>query len=409
MASSTPRSSGEPEPPSGPLDGVLVLEMARGMAASFCSLILADLGARVIKIETVEPLDGPPARRESARQEDDPRYLAFNRNKMSCRLSLRSMEGRRILGRLVSATDVVIGDLSIAEREALGIGRDDVANLSPQPVFVNVTPFGLNGPYADRPATDMLIQALSGGMSMTGEPGRPPRAAGLPIAELCGGMWAAIAVLAALMARDGALASGCDVDLSLLDGQLAMIPYFSAYYFLDGFVPGPQGSGGHSPTYGAFRCSDDRYLVIAVIDQLSFVKLCDALDRQSLKDDPRFRDATSRSQHEQELRGLIEATFVARPLPEWEERLEQANLAYARVNRLDEVFGDPQVRHRGMVTEILGASGELLRVVDSPIKVPGLRGRQQPPPRVGEHTDAVLRGLGVEASEISRLRAAGVI
>ena len=222
-------------------------------------------------------------------------------------------------------------------------------------------------------------------------------------------MWASIAVLTGLRARQESLADGCEVDLSLLDGHLAMIPYFSAYYFLDGSVPGPQRSGGHSPTYGAFKCADGRYVVIAVIDQSPWAKLCAALGHKEWMADPRFATATSRSEHETALRELIESDFAARPLAEWELRLEKADLAFAHVNHLEEALDDPQVRYREMVRRCRLSSGEEVAFVDTPISVPGSGRRYIRPPVPGEDTDEVLRGLGLVEADLARLRASGVI
>jgi crotonobetainyl-CoA:carnitine CoA-transferase CaiB-like acyl-CoA transferase len=385
---------------SGALNGLLVLEIATTTAASYCSLILADLGARVIRIEH----GAAPAAGDSY-SSAEARYLTLGRNKESFQVNLRSAEGRRTLSRLVTASDAVVCDLSMSERSDIGLSADEVSELNPSLIFLNLTPFGQSGPWIDRPASEAMLQALSGGMSMTGDPGGPPRRAWLPIAELCGGLWGTIAILAALRAREASISEGCDIDLSLLDGQVAMIPYFSAYYFLDGVVPGPQGSGGHSPTYGAFRCSDDRYVIIAVIDQAPWTRLCHALSSSSLLADPRFATPSDRHEHGQELRDIIERVFESLPVAEWEKRLQAADLAFARVNRLDEALDDPQVAHRSM-RKHLPSGHEYVR---TPITLPGLTGEGQAPPEIGEHTDALLESLGVGKEERSRLRAAGVI
>ena len=244
---------------------------------------------------------------------------------------------------------------------------------------------------------------------MTGEPGRPPVRAGLPIGDLAGGMWAVISILSALRARDHGLSEGSEIDVSLLDGQIAMIPYFSAYYFLDGFVPGPQGSGGHSPTYGAFKCADGRYVIIAVVDQKPWQKLCSAFGREDLEHDPRFSSSRLRATNQDALRAVIDAEFAKHSSNEWQERLKAADVAYARVNRLEEALADPQVLHRNMVVEINHTLGDTLRFVGNPVKLSDFTTPYDSPPIIGEHTEQVLRSLGVPPDRFADLRERGIV
>lgn len=395
----------------GPLDGITIVDLSWHLAGPFGTLVLADLGARVIKVEAPGSHGGYDHRGFLRHyfKGQDAHYLSLNRNKESVTLNLKTPEGKELFLRLVERADVVFNNFRAGVMDRLGLGHEELKKVNPSVISVSLSSFGQDGPYRDRPGVDLVVQALSGGMSMTGEPGRAPARAGIPLGDLGGGMWAAIAVLAALHARDDQAIAGSDIDVSLLDGHLAMIPYFSAYYFLDGTIVGPQGSGGHSPTYGAFRCSDDRYVVIAVIDQKPWSKLCRALEREDLITDPRFESSLLRSNNGRELRPLIEEIFASRPLPEWERRLEEADLAYARVNRLDEALADPQVRHRGMVVDIEHSLGGSLQFVGNPVRVSGFAPRYESPPLIGGDTDGVLGELGVDADELSRLRSAGVI
>lgn len=404
-------ANGDVASPKGPLEGVRILDLSWHLAGPYCTLILADLGATVIKVEAPGAHGGydPGGFTRHYYKDQDAHYMALNRNKKSVVLNLKSEEGKEIFGRLVKGADVVFNNFRAGVMDRLGVGYEALKKIKSDIIFVSLSSFGQNGPYKDRPGVDLVVQALSGGMSMTGEPGRPPVRAGLPIGDLAGGMWAAISILAALRSKEHGLSEGSNIDLSLLDGQIAMIPYFSAYYFLDGTIPGPQGSGGHSPTYGAFRCADDRYVIIAVIDQKPWAKLCRALDRLDLQDDPRFSSAILRSKNDQELRSIIEAEFAKLSSTEWAKRLEESDLAYARVNRLDEALADPQVLHRGMVVEIEHSLGDKLRFVGNPIKIPGFPPLYNSPPRIGENTDDVIGLLGYSQEERQRLHEAGVI
>jgi crotonobetainyl-CoA:carnitine CoA-transferase CaiB-like acyl-CoA transferase len=397
-------------PAKGPLDGLTLLDLSRDLAGPFGTVILADLGARVIKVEAPgqhSDHDGHAAKDDVSGE--DARYFGLARNKERVVLNLASARGREVFLAMVSHADVVFTDYPREVMAALGLDDATLSAANPSVLSVSLSPFGAYGPYRDRPGSELVVQALAGGMSMTGEPGRAPVQAGNPIAGLSGGMWAAIAILAAIRGRDEQLAGGGAIDIALFDGQLAMVPYFAAYYFLDGSVPGPQGSGGHSPTYGAFRCSDDRYVIIAAIDQVPWSKLCDALRRPDLFDDERFATSHLRASNGDVLTDVLQSEFSKLPAAEWDERLYAADLAYARVNRLDEALTDPQVIHRGMIAEVLGQQGDNVRVVGNPVKYSAFPPRMQAPAARGEHTDAVLAELGFGLAEIGELRSNGVI
>jgi CoA:oxalate CoA-transferase len=407
---STPPDAGE-APPRGPLAGVKVIDLSWHLAGPYCALILADLGATVIKVEAKDAHGGydPGGFTRHYYKDQDAHYMALNRNKRSITINLKTDEGKDLFKKLVAESDVVFNNFRAGVMKRLGLGYEDLKPVNPKLIFASLSSFGQTGPYATRPGVDLVVQALSGGMSMTGEPGRPPVRAGLPIGDLAGGMWAAIAILSALRARDHGLSEGSEIDISLLDGQIAMIPYFSAYYFLDGFIPGPQGSGGHSPTYGAFQCADGRYVIIAVVDQGPWAKLCSALGRPDLQDDPRFATSRSRAENQAELKAAIGAEFAKHGSDEWQERLKAADVAYARVNRLDEALADPQVLHREMVVDIQHSLGNTLRFVGNPVKLSGFTTPYDSPPVIGEHTEEVLRSFGVDAERFADLRERGIV
>jgi crotonobetainyl-CoA:carnitine CoA-transferase CaiB-like acyl-CoA transferase len=292
----------------------------------------------------------------------------------------------------------------------LGLDYEALRTVNPNLVYAALSAFGQDGPYAARPGVDLIAQALAGGMSMTGERGRGPARMGLPVADLAGGMFMTIAILAALRARDAGIQPSTEIDLSLLDGQIAMVPYFAAYYFLDGVVPGPQGSGGHSPSYAAFRCKDEKYIVIAVYDQVKWRRLADkVLGHPEWIADERFQDPRSRVTHQDELGAMIGEVIAQRTSEEWLAVLQAADLLSAPVNDLAEALADPQVLHRQMVIELEHQLGDPLKFVGNPIKMSGFPTEYTSPPLIGGDTDAVLGELlHLDADHLERLRKDGV-
>ena len=389
-----------------PLANLTVLDLSWHLAGPYCTLILADLGARVIKVEAPGSQGGydPIGFSRHFYKGQDVHYLALNRNKESVTLNLKTKQGRDILMSLVARSDVLFNNYRPGVMERLGLGYESVKQVNQSIIYASLSAFGQTGPYRDRPGVDLVIQAASGGMSMTGEPGRPPARAGIPVSDLCGGMWAAIAILSALRSEP----LGTEIDISLLDGQLAMIPYFAAYYFLSGAVPGPQGSGGHSPTYCAYECADKRYLVIAVSTPSAWTAMCDALDRQEWSQDPRFITAVDRASHRDELTPLLGARFAQRSSLDWLNAMLEAGIPAARVNTLDEALNDEHVREREMVVEIEHVDGRL-KFVSTPIKMRGFEPRFESAPVVGRDTADVLAELGIEEHDQTALRTAGII
>lgn len=398
-------------PRRGPLSGLKVVDLSWHLAGPFCTLILADLGASVIKVEQPGSAAGydPGGFIRHYYKGQDAHYMALNRNKKSVTLNLKSEEGKRILHEMVREGDVVFNNFRAGVMDRLGIDFEELRKINPDIIFGNLTSFGKDGPYAGRPGVDLVVQALSGGMSMTGEPGRPPVRAGIPLGDLAGGMWAAISILSALRSRDWRGKGGYEIDVSLLDGQVAMIPYFSAYYFLDGFIPGPQGSGGHSPTWSAYQCKDGRWMVIAVVDQKPWKKLCAALSRDDLVEDPRFATSHDRARNGQELVAIMTAEFARWTADELATKLEMADVPFGPINRLDEALADPQILHRDMIVEIEHVLGDKLKFVGTPVHMSEFKPAYESPPLIGQHTGDLLASLGYPQAEISRMREQGVI
>jgi crotonobetainyl-CoA:carnitine CoA-transferase CaiB-like acyl-CoA transferase len=396
----------------GPLTGLTVIDLSWHLAGPYCTLILADLGARVIKVEAPGSNAGydPGGLVRHYYKGQDAHYMALNRNKESITLDLKNPTGVKVFLDLIRTADVCFNNFRPGVMKRLGIDYEALRAVNPNLVYAALSAFGQDGPYAARPGVDLIAQAIAGGMSMTGERGRGPARMGLPVADLAGGMFMTIAILAALRARDAGLQPSTEIDVSLLDGQIAMVPYFAAYYFLDGAVPGPQGSGGHSPSYAAFRCKDEKYIVIAVYDQVKWRRLADeVLGHPEWVADERFQDPRSRVQYQDELGAMIGEVIAERTSDEWLGVLQAADLLSARVNNLAEALADPQVVHRDMVIELEHQLGDPLKFVGNPIKMSGFPTEYTSPPIIGGDTAAVLGELlHLDADDLERLRADGV-
>jgi CoA:oxalate CoA-transferase len=382
----------------GPLDGVTVLDLSWHLAGPYCSMILADLGARVIKIERPGANGGydPGGVARFEYKGEDVHYIALNRNKQSIILDLKDPGDHDAFLELVRQSDVVFNNFRPGTMQRLGLDFESLKAANPDIISASLSAFGATGPERDRPGVDLVIQAESAGMSMTGNKGEAPVRAGIPIADLAGGMWTAIAILAAIRERDVLGGGAREIDTSLFDAHLSMIPYFSAYLTINDFTPGPQGSGGHSPTYGAFRASDDRYVALAVIDQKPWKLLCEALDAPQLLDDARFASAKTRIDHTDELREIVQAIIETRSVDEWMKRFREVALPAGRVNNLRETLAMPQVKARNMLVDIDHTLGGTIQLLGTPVNMTGYTPTFTSPPLIGQHTSEVLAEFGIQ-------------
>lgn len=392
------------------LDGVRVVDMAQMLAGGYGSMLLGDLGAEMIKIEQIEVGDrtrllGPPfVAGESGY------FMGVNRNKKSVALDVRKEKGRQVLYDLVRVSDVVWHNFRPGVMERLQCDYDTLHQVNPRIIYCGLTGYGESGPYRDRPAFDLAIQASSGAMSITGEPGRPPVRMGIPMGDLAGSLFAAFAISAALYARE-VTGAGRQIDLSLLDCNVSLLTYVGQYYLLDGRVPGPIGSGHQSVVpYQAFA-TQDIYIVVAVFVEKFWHALCRVLGIEELIDDPRFCDNDQRRDNRDELVPILEQVLRTRPGAEWLRLLSEAQVPCGPINTLDRLFADPQVEARNMVVEIEHPTVGRLHSIGNPVKTPPMpEGPFEPPPLHGQHTDQVLREiLGYTAEHIAQLRERGVI
>ncbi len=392
--------------------GVRVLDLSRMLAGPYGSMLLADLGAEVIKIE--DPKGGDPMRGMGppflGPDGESAYFLAINRNKKSVALDLERPEGRAVFLDLCRAADVVWENFRPGVMARLGCAPETLRAANPRLVVCSISAFGQAGPYRDWPAFDLALQALGGGMSITGEEGRPPARMGLPMGDLAGGMFGALAVAGALFRREQT-GEGAQFDLALLDCQVSLLTYVAQYFWADGRVPGRVGSGHASVVpYQAFATRDG-FLVVAVFAEKFWSGFCRAIERPEWIADPRFGTNASRVANRAALVALLEGIFPERPTAEWLARLQQAGVPAAPIQRVDEVLRDPQVLLRGMVVDLEHPRLGTVKTLGTPVRAAGAPPfRPAPPPALGEHTDAVLGGLlGYPPERLAALRRSGVI
>ena len=363
------------------LRGIRVLDLTRMLAGPYATMLLADMGAEVIKVE--DPA-GDPIRRMGPPFEPDGRsayFMAVNRNKKSVVLDLRTERDRERFLQLVRTADAVVDNFRAGVMEKLGLTPGHLRAVRPDLVTCSLTAFGSDGPYRDRPGFDLVLQAMGGGMSITGEPGGLPARSGVPIGDLAGGIFAALAVCAALLRRERT-GEGEHVDLSLLDVQVSLLTYVGQYYLTDGRVPGPVGSGHQSVVpYQAFRTADG-HVVIAVFGENFWPPLCRALDLEDLIG--RYPDNATRHARRDEVVDCLQRRLLERTTDEWVGVLWAAGVPSGPVNTVDRALHDPQVRHRGMVV----SDGER-ELLGNPIKT-GAPDTFAPAPALGQHDAELL-------------------
>jgi formyl-CoA transferase/CoA:oxalate CoA-transferase len=391
------------------LDDVVVLDLTRVVSGPYATQLLADLGARVIKVETPGTGDetrllGPRVGGESAM------FLGLNRGKESIVLDLRSVGGRAVMQDLIRRADVVIENFRPGVAARLGFDYLTLKSLNPHVVACSISGYGQDGPGAERPAYDVIVQALGGGMSLTGEPDRPPVRMGLPVADLAGGLFAVIGILTALheRARTG---QGQYVDIALLDCHVSLLSYFASYCLLAGEVTRAVGSGHPSAEpYGAFPTADG-YVVIAVYNESFWPKLCEALGHPELATDPRFVLNRERVRNRLELRARLRTIMERQTTDHWVAALAAVGVPAGPINSIDRTLVDPQVRYRDMIVEVAHTQCGILRLPGNPVKL-SRHGetRTGPPPVLGEHGERILREfLSYSPERVAALRRDGSV
>ena len=390
------------------LEGVVVLDCTQVMAGPFCTLLLADMGADVIKIERPDGGDdtrkmGPYVNGWAAP------FLAINRNKRSVALDLKSEKGKEVFLRLLERADVVAENYRPGTMERLGVGYKQIIELKPSIVYTSISGFGQTGPYRTRGGFDLIAQGMSGLMSVTGIPGSPPVKVGVPITDLTAGMYAAYGTLSAYIHRlrtgEGQL-----VDMSLLEAGIAYTFWESVVYFNTGEVPGPLGSRHRlNAPYQALRTKDG-YVTIGAATDIMWKRMCHVIGREDLLEDPRFADGDSRKIRDEELAEVLEETFSRETTDHWMKALEEAGVPAGPINNLEQVYSDPHIRSRDMLVEIDDPELGTLKNIGIPVKLSRTPGRiRHRAPALGEHTREVLMQAGYSDSEVSSLKASGVV
>lgn len=392
-----------------PLAGVRILDLSQMLAGPYGSMILADLGAEVIKIE--KPGSGDIARGMPPHffHGESVYFLSINRNKKSLTLDLKTEKGLHIFYRLVEKSDVVYDNFRPGVLQKLRIDYGHLKKINPRIISCSVSGYGQTGPFKDRPAFDLIIQARGGIMSYTGEPGRMPVRMGAPMGDLAGGLFAAQGIMAALYQREKT-GLGQQVDISLLDCQISLLIYRGLYYLYAGEIAQPVGSGHVSGVpIRAFKTKTFDIVVDANTDKF-FYELCAGMELPELISDPRFRTRADRLKNRAELYAILEERFLQKTGEEWLQILE-GRLPVGPINTIDMALNDPQVLMRNMVVEIPHRSGEKMKLIGNPIKLPQAGAEFfSPPPTLGEHMEIILRDiLNLSTAEILQLREEKII
>ncbi len=393
----------------GPLNGIRVLDLTRVLAGPFATMLLADLGADVVKVE--RPGDGDETRHLPPLQEGESHYfMSVNRGKRGVVIDLKQPAGRDLALELARVSDVVIENFRPGVTARLGLDYDSVRRVNAEIVYCSISAFGQTGPLAERSAFDVAMQAMGGVMSVTGEPGGPPLRSGLPMADLGTGLFAAIGILAAVVERQRT-GHGQLVDVAMFDAMAGLLTQYAGRYFMTGESAGRVGNGHPAVApYGSYPASDGD-IVIANIGERFWPKIAGAIGRPELAADERFRTNADRLRHREELDAVISSETRRRTVAGWQAVFEASDVPHAPVLSVAQVLEHPQARARGLVAEVDHVRLGRVRTTGRPIGLPAHPdARPQPAPMLGEHTDQVLRELlGCSPEQLAAWRAAGVV
>lgn len=393
----------------GALDGVTVLDLTRVLSGPYCTMMLADMGARVVKVEQPGKGDDTRAWGPPFQAGESAYFLSVNRNKESITLNLKHPDGRRVLDALLERADVLVENFRPGTLERMGLGYAEVARRRPGLVYCSISGFGQTGPRRREPGYDAVLQGEGGLMSITGEQDGPAYRLGVAIADIVSGMFSAYGVAAALLARHRT-GRGQLVDVGMLDAVAAVLTYQAGIYFATGTAPGRLGN--RHPTITPYESLEtaDGELVVAVGNDQLWRTFCGVLGADDLADDPRFRTNKDRVAAREALRPMLVERLRARPAAEWLADLKAAGVPCGGVRDLEQVFTDPQVLERAMVVALDHPVAGAIRQLGVPVKLGGTPGAvRTPPPTLGQHTTAILGELGIGDAEAARLRAAGAI
>lgn len=389
------------------LEGIKVVDLTHFLAGPFASMVLADMGADVLKVER---LSGDSTRRTPPYyfEGDSAYFLSVNRNKRSMALNIRTEGGRQVLRRLIAEADIVLDNMRARQRESFGLSFADLEKINPRIISCSISGFGSDGPHSGRPAYDIIVEALSGVMSLTGPEGGPSVRAGVPIGDITAGHYAAIAVLGGLEYRRRT-GKGQHIDVSMLDAQISLLSYLGQYYLTGGLVATHQGRAHVSiPTYNTFATKDSSEIVIAANTDAMWRSLCAVLGRTDLAEDPHFITPSDRLSNKEELLSILQSEFMKWTASDLENALVAADVPVAPINSVDRALDDAQVRHRDMVVKVRHRSGKDFLTLGTPVKADDADGGEFfSPPGLGADSEDVLRELGYSVEEIEALAERG--
>jgi crotonobetainyl-CoA:carnitine CoA-transferase CaiB-like acyl-CoA transferase len=390
------------------LENIKVVDLTRTLAGPFCTMMLGDMGADVIKIE--EPERGDETRSWTPFWNgESTQFVSFNRNKRSLTVNLREKEGIDLILALAQKADVMIESFRTGALDRMGLGYEAVKKVKPDIIYCSISGYGRTGPMSEKPGYDLLIQAYSGLMSLTGEPDGMPLRVGFSLVDLFTGMMAYGSIVTGLYHREKS-GQGQQIEAALLDGQVATLSYHATAYFATGVVPHRMGSGHPSLVpYQSFPAADG-FFILGVANEGLWRRFCHAIERPDLMEDPRFKTNDDRVAHRAECVDTLSEIFRARTVAEWVDAISGAGVPCGPINRVSDVVADPQVLARNMIADVAHPNVPNLKVPNSPLKLAETpTAIRRPPPLLGQHNEEVLTELGYTPERVAKLRKKGVI
>ncbi|MHA1728003.1 MAG: CaiB/BaiF CoA transferase family protein [Promethearchaeota archaeon] len=393
------------------LEGIKVLDLTRALAGPYCTMMLADMGAEVIKVEM--PGRGDDSRSWGSKNSfisgESSYFMSVNRNKRSLTLNLKKEETAEILEKLIKESDILVENFRPGTMERLGLSYKEVKKINKRIIYCSISGFGQTGPYHSQPGFDQVIQGMGGLMSITGEPDGPPIKVGVAVADIAGGMFAVYGILSALYSREKT-GKGQMIDTSLLDCQVSWLTYRAGSYFASGDVPQPVGTGHPSIVpYQAFQAKD-KFINIAAGNDRLWKKFCKTVDLEDIMDNPKFATNVDRVENREEIVKIIGEIIAKKNAEEWLKILTDAGVPCGPIYSVDQIFSDPQVLHRQMLKELDHPKAGKIKVTGIPVKLSDTPGEiKTAPPVLGQHTGEILAELGYSGEEIEKLYKNNVI